>query len=312
MNSFNLNFIAISCMAIFFVTGFSKNYSSDVVSDLPLKNYNHLVLSDSAKSDSTKKDSANVAQLIEVGSEKNKTTETELKPQNELDKFAEDSIFLITDKPVEYIEGKMSLFYKFVAYNINYPEEARRKKQQDKIYVRFVVNKDGSVSKAESVRGEYDILKQEAERVVSLTKWIPAQINGQNVRSLMTIPIIFKLDVAQTQTKKQNTDEEVNIAEVDEVANHKDGLDGLYKHISQNLDYPKSAKKLGEQGKVIVEFVVETDGSLSDFKVLQSVSTDCDNEAIRVIKSTSPWIPAQKDGQAVKTRISMPLVFKLD
>lgn len=312
MNSFNLNFIAISCMAIFFVTGFSKNYFSDVVSDLSLKKSNYLVLSDSAKSDSTKKDSANVAQLIEVGSEKNKTTETELKPQNELDKFAKDSIFLITEKPVEYFEGEMNLFYKFVALNLDYPEEAKRKKQEDKIYVRFVVNKDGSVSKAESIRGKHDILKKEAERVVGLTKWIPAQVNEQNVRSYMTIPIVFMLGDYQKFNKKQEAIEEISIASVEEEPTFKGGLDELFKYISQNLEYPKSAKRLGEQGKVIVEFVVETDGSLSEFKVLQSVSTDCDNEAIRVIKSTSPWIPAQKDGQAVKTRISMPLVFKLD
>ncbi len=310
MNSFNLNFMAISCIAVFFGVGFLKNLPSLPVSYLSSKSSSYLILSDSSKSDSTKKDSTNVPQLIEVGSKKNETTETELKPQNQLTQWEADSVFLITDKPVEYIEGEMDLFYKFVALNLNYPKAAREKKQQDKIYVRFVVNKDGSVSKAESVRGKHDILKREAERVISLTKWIPAQIKGQNVRSLMTIPIVFMLEGTQKVT--QNPNEEVSVANVEEVATFKGGLDALYQYVSQNLTYPLSAKRSGAQGKVIVEFAVETDGSLSDFKVLQSVSTDCDEEAIRVVKSTAPWIPAKKDGQAVKTRISMPLVFKLD
>lgn len=310
MNSFNSKFIAISCIAIFFgLASFKRSHS---ISYLDSKSNSYLVLSDSSKSDSTKKDSTDIPQLIEVGSTKKQITETELKPQNELEKFAEDSIFLITDKPVEYIEGEMNLFYKFVALNLNYPKEAREKKQQGKIFVRFVVNKDGSVSRAESIRGKHDILKREAERVVSLTKWIPAQINGQNVRSLMTIPIIFKLEPTQIVTSKQNPNEEASIASVGEVPTFTGGIDAFSNYISQNLTYPKMAKRLGEQGKVIIEFAVEVDGNLSDFKILQSVGDNCDTEVLRLFKNSPKWIPAQKDGQAVKTRISYPIVFKLD
>ena len=249
MNSFNLNFIAISCIAVFFGVGFLKNLPSLPTSYLSSKSSNYLVLSDSSKSDSTKKDSTNVPQLIEVGSKKDETTETELKPQNQLTQWEADSVFLVTDKPIEYIEGSMDLFYKFVALNLNYPKEAREKKQQDKIYVRFIVNKDGSVSKAESVRGKHDLLKQEAERVISLTKWIPAQVNGQNVRSLMTIPIVFMLDGTQKVT--QNPNEEVSIANVEEVPTFDGGLEAFSKYIGQNLTYPKMAKRMGEQGNVI-------------------------------------------------------------
>ncbi|AFM03093.1 TonB family protein [Bernardetia litoralis DSM 6794] len=299
MNSFNLNFIIASCIVTFFGIGVLK--SPPFLPNLSLKSSHHLVLSDSSKSDSSKKDSTNLPQLIEVGNTKSQVIETELKPQNELETFAKDSIFLITDKPVEYIEGNMDLFYKFIASNINYPIEARKKKQQEKVYVRFVINKNGSVSKAESVRGEHELLKQEAERVVSLTKWIPAQIKGQNVHSLMTIPITFKLETPQP--KKQI---------LDEVPVFEGGLDELYSYISQNLKYPKSAKRSGAQGRVIIAFNIEKDGNFSDFEIIQSVSPDCDAEAIRVLKQTAPWIPAQQNGKAVKTRISMPIVFKLD
>ncbi len=309
MNSFNLNFIAISCMAIFFGTGFSDN-SSYLLSKSDLNNSNYLFLSDSA-SDSTKADSTTVAQLIEVG-DTEKVEETELKSQTIVEKFAEDSVFLITDKPVEYWEGEMDLFYRFVGDNLYYPIEARKKKQQDKIYVRFVVNKDGSVSKVESLRGKHAILKQEAERVVSLTKWIPAQINGQNVRSLMTIPIVFKLDATELAKKTENSDEEVSISIVEEMPTFEGGMDGFYNYISQNLDYPKSAKRAGIQGRVIVKCIVEKDGSLSNLEIIQSVSEDCDNEVIRVVQNSPIWTAAKKDGKPVKVSISFPVVFKLD
>lgn len=311
MNSSNLNFIAIVYILIFLSTAFLNNSLSFAISTSSFKNpSSYLFLSDSAKSDSSKKDSTAIPQLIEVGNNKK---EVELKPQNELEKFAEDSIFLITDKPVQYSEGEMELFYKFVARSLTYPEEAVKNKQQDKIYVRFVVNKDGSVSKAESVRGKHDILKREAERVISLTKWIPAQVNGKNVRSLMTIPITFMLGETQKTTSLHSTDdEEVSIASVEEVATFDGGLDKLYNYISQNLIYPKSARRSGSQGRVILEFVVEKDGSLSNFKILQSVSEDCDAEAIRVLQNSPAWIPAKTDGKPVSTRISMPIVFKLD
>ena len=306
MNSFNLTIITISCVATFFGTAVLENHSPFTVSFS--NSVNHLTLSDSSKSDSSQKDSTAMPQLIEVG----KSKEVELEPQTIAEKFAEDSIFLITDKPVEYIEGEMDLFYKFVAYNLHYPEEARRKKQQDKIYVRFVVNKDGSVSKAESLRGEHDILKREAERVISLTKWIPAQINGKNVRSLMTIPIIFKLDDTTLAKKNDDSDEEVSIAIVEEVPTFEGGIDNFYTYISQNLTYPLEAKRRGEQGRIIIKCIVEKDGSLSNFEIIESVSPSCDAEAIRVTKNSPKWIPAKKNGKPVRVSISFPLVFKLD
>ncbi len=307
MNLFNLNYIAIFCMAIFLGIGFFPTTVSHAFS--LEKSSIYLILSDSTKSDSTKKDSTHLTQLIEVTTTKK---EVELKPQNQLQQLEQDSIFAITDKAVQYSEGDIELFYKFITQNLTYPEEARKQKLQSKIYVRFVVNKDGSVSKAESVKGNHDILKREAERVVSLTKWIPAQIKGQNVRSLMTIPITFMLAESQKIVQSNTTNEEVDIAIVDEVPTFEGGMDNFYTYISQNLTYPKTAKRLGEQGRVIVKCIVEKDGTLSNFEILQSVSPACDEETLRVVKNSPAWIPAKKDGQAVKTSISFPIVFKLD
>lgn len=67
----------------------------------------------------------------------------------------------------------------------------------------------------------------------------------------------------------------------------------------------------GIQGRVIVKFIVEKDGSISNVEVNRSVDPDLDNEAMRVVKAMPKWIPGQINGKAVKVECSLPFVFRL-
>ena len=84
----------------------------------------------------------------------------------------------------------------------------------------------------------------------------------------------------------------------------------LYKFIADNIHYPAEAVKSGAQGRVVVQFEVESDGSLGNFTVIQSVSPELDAEAIATIKKMPKWIPATIDGKAVKSTMSIPITFK--
>ena len=88
------------------------------------------------------------------------------------------------------------------------------------------------------------------------------------------------------------------------------GQYALFKFISNNLNYPKDAKKKGIQGKVMVQFIVEKDG----FWTIRSVSPDLDKEATRVfsLSSMPKWKPGMSDGVAVRVRYTFPITFKLD
>lgn len=98
---------------------------------------------------------------------------------------------------------------------------------------------------------------------------------------------------------------------VEETATPKGGMGEYYKHIGMNLKYPAQARRMGIEGKVFVEFVVQTDGSISDVKVKKGIGAGCDEEAMNVVKSSPAWTPGKNKGVAVKQRMIIPILFKL-
>jgi protein TonB len=82
-------------------------------------------------------------------------------------------------------------------------------------------------------------------------------------------------------------------------------------YFMQNLTYPEIAKRAGVEGKVILSFVVDKNGDVSDIKVLKSIGAGCDEEAVRVINSMPLWSPGKQNGKPVLTRVIIPVVFKL-
>jgi protein TonB len=85
----------------------------------------------------------------------------------------------------------------------------------------------------------------------------------------------------------------------------------FYAFVSQTIRYPAQARRMGIEGKVFVEFVVEKDGSLSSFTVVKGIGAGCDEEAIRVLQMSPPWTPGKQRGQAVKQRMVLPIYFKM-
>jgi len=85
----------------------------------------------------------------------------------------------------------------------------------------------------------------------------------------------------------------------------------LMKFFSQNLVYPEIAKRAGIEGKVILSFIVDKNGNIVDVKVAKSIGAGCDEEAMRVLKIMSRWIPGKQNGNPVITRMNLPVVFKL-
>jgi len=107
----------------------------------------------------------------------------------------------------------------------------------------------------------------------------------------------------------QNNDEKTVSA--DQPAEFKGGEAQLYDYIEQNLNYPKDAAKLNIQGKVLVNFVIEKDGSISNVRIFQGVHESLDNEAIRIVNNMPRWLPGKKDGQLVRSYFTLPINFIL-
>lgn len=86
----------------------------------------------------------------------------------------------------------------------------------------------------------------------------------------------------------------------------------MYTFIRQNVKYPKSAYEAGITGRSIIQFVVNKDGSLSDYKVPKPNNPALDQEALRVVKAMPFWRPGKKEGKLVRVKITLPIKFQLE
>ena len=98
---------------------------------------------------------------------------------------------------------------------------------------------------------------------------------------------------------------------VEEMPHFPGGLAALQAFLSSNTKYPVVAQENGVQGRVIVSFVVERDGSITDVKVVRSVDPSLDREATRVVRSMPRWSPGKQNGSAVRVKYTVPVVFRL-
>ncbi len=98
---------------------------------------------------------------------------------------------------------------------------------------------------------------------------------------------------------------------VDVMPTYHSDIDALYRHIAAEMHYPEGALADSVQGRVIVRFVVEKDGRLTNFEVKHTPDERLSNEAIRVLKLTEPWVPAKNRGQDVRCHFVMPVSFRL-
>lgn len=88
------------------------------------------------------------------------------------------------------------------------------------------------------------------------------------------------------------------------------GYKHFYETILKNIKYPKQASRIGIEGKVFVQFVIDKSGTPTDFKISRGIGAGCNEEAIRVIALTK-WEPAKQRGRPVRVRMTMPVVFQL-
>lgn len=90
------------------------------------------------------------------------------------------------------------------------------------------------------------------------------------------------------------------------------GHKAFYKFVQDNMKYPTQARRMGVEGRVFVQFVIDKDGSIIDVAAIKGIGAGCDEEAVRVVRSHPNWKPPKQRGQAVKQRIVLPITFRLN
>ena len=98
---------------------------------------------------------------------------------------------------------------------------------------------------------------------------------------------------------------------VEQMPSFPGGPQALLQYLNSNVKYPVVAQENGVQGRVVISFVVEKDGSVTDVQVAKSVDPSLDKEAQRVVKSMPHWIPGKQNGSAVRVKFNVPVAFRL-
>ena len=111
------------------------------------------------------------------------------------------------------------------------------------------------------------------------------------------------------ETEVVDEDVIVDVAEI--MPEFPGGTAALMKYLGTNIKYPTIAQENGTQGRVIIQFVVERDGTISDVHIARGVDPYLDKEAVRVVQSMPKWIPGKQNGKAVRVKFTVPVMFRL-
>ena len=153
---------------------------------------------------------------------------------------------------------------------------------------------------------------------IKVTEEVPSEIDNTSIPT----PLIEQ-EVTDDMTNEKEADEQTppNVAEqaeepiqfriVEQYPEFPGGMTEYMKWLTRNLRYPDIARSQKIQGKVVVQFIVNQDGTIADAKVVKSVNPHLDREAMRVIRMMPSWKPGIQDNKPCKTMVAVPIVFKL-
>lgn len=134
--------------------------------------------------------------------------------------------------------------------------------------------------------------------------------------ALMASVLMLSSSVSLMATTPENNpteDKQERVFDVVEVMpQYPGGIPQMMKFIVSNIKYPKDAIKKGMQGAVVVQFVVEPDGSVSNVHVVRRVFPSLDTEAVRMVKAMPKWSPGMQNGKPVRVRFNVPIRFSLN
>jgi protein TonB len=175
---------------------------------------------------------------------------------------------------------------------------------------------------------DLDKLKEEEERIPLIAKPVvmePKTIEQLNVvdeepteeltdEELMPDKVDAETTDDEDEVRPEITKEELDAMDqkvVEQLPEFPGGAMALMQWLTKNLRYPAAARQRQQQGRVVTQFIVNTDGSLSDMKVVQSAEPSLDREALRVLHMMPAWKPGQQDNKPCRTMVCIPIVFKL-
>ena len=183
---------------------------------------------------------------------------------------------------------------------IEKPQEIQAVKSSVK-FTAPVIKKDEEVDEKETLKNQEDLMNAQGSVSIADVKGNDEE-NGKDIADLKTITV---------QAPPEEVQEEKVFDVVEQMPDFPGGMSALMQYLNKHIKYPVVAEENGIQGRVIVTFVVEKNGSITDVQVVKSVDPSLDKEAVRVVKSMPNWIPGKQNGQSVNVKYTVPVMFKL-
>ena len=146
--------------------------------------------------------------------------------------------------------------------------------------------------------------------VVNYSKGI--RITKDMVAKGDVVKVAFGANRSEKEESEGTPDSNKAYDAVDEMPQFPGGPSALFEFLSKNIQYPKEAEDANLQGRVIVSFVVEKDGSVSNAKVVRPIDPLLDAEALRVVNSMPKWIPGKQNGEAFRVKYTIPVTFRVE
>ena len=176
--------------------------------------------------------------------------------------------------------------------------------EQVKSSVKFtapVIKKDEEVKEEDEIK--LDEVQKSDKAVGAFTVEGNDEVGGAVLKA--------KEDIAAPEPPKHVVEETKIFTVVEQMPMFPGGDGALMGYLRDNIHYPTVAAENGVQGRVVVGFVVERDGSITDVNILRGVDPSLDREAMRVVKSMPKWTPGKQNGSAVRVKYQVPVSFRL-
>lgn len=183
-------------------------------------------------------------------------------------------------------------------------QEPEKVVEQVKSSVKFtapVIKKDSEVKEEDEIK--LDEVQKSDKAVGAFTVEGNDEVGGAVLKA--------KEDIAAPEPPKHVVEETKIFTVVEQMPMYPGGDAALMGYLRDNIKYPTVAAENGVQGRVVVGFVVERDGSITDVKILRGVDPSLDREAMRVVKSMPRWNPGKQNGSAVRVKYQVPVSFRL-
>ena len=223
-----------------------------------------------------------------------------------------------------YAYGGEAALRELIRNEMVYPLAALQDSAEGTVMINFVVNADGSTSHIKINERTHPALEKEAIRLLSYVKWHPGLLYNYNTASQHYFKVNFNMRRYQKWCRMRGyhtyrlpfpADESATIipfTELDETPNLilPDGDTTFASFLVQNLRYPHEAFRHSMEGVVIVSFVVEPSGRITNLDIEKNVGGGCGSEALRLMRLLG-WTPGFIDGKAVRSQMEFAIQFRL-